>query len=209
MAETPAGTGPTRAARPSTQSDQTQAMPSKAPETEIVRPEVLLSADHAGTCHVSVGDVFPDLSLASLQGEPTSLQAHLGQRLTIVVFWNAHQPMSVEQILHLQQEFAEIYQGAGVSVVTINVANSAEDARGRVPDDAAGGFVHLHDTDGSAFAQVATTLLPRTYLLRSDRRVVWFDMEYSRSTSRELRNAILYVLQQFEQQASSGSPSLM
>jgi hypothetical protein len=132
----------------------------------------------------------------------------LGERLTIVVFWNAHQPMSVEQIRHLQRELADAYAGAGVKVVTINVANSTEDARNRL-SDAAGEFVHLHDPDGTAFGQVATTLLPRTYLLRSDRRVVWFDMEYSRSTTRELHNAILYVLQQFEQQANSGSPSLM
>jgi hypothetical protein len=36
--------------------------------------------------------------------------------------------------------------------------------------------------------------LPRTYLLDSSGKILWFDLEYSRSTRRELNQAIRYVL---------------
>jgi peroxiredoxin len=209
-AERPTPTPPTdltAAPRIATQSPPDPLVSLDVPSNEIAMPEVLLSSEHAATCRVGVGDVFPDLPLASLHGQPTSVESQLGERLTIVVFWSVNQPMSVEQIRHLQQEIAEPHRSAGVSVITVNVANSAEDAQS-VLSNVNGDFVNLHDHDGNAFAEVATSVLPRTYLLRSDRQVVWFDMEYSRSTSRELDNAILYVLRQFEQQANDSSSSL-
>jgi peroxiredoxin len=189
--------------------------PARSPElsdedlsADVSAPQVLLSADHQATCRVQVGDTFPDLSLMTREGQPTLLNAHLGQRLTIVIFWNHRQPMSVEQIERLQQDFAERYRNAGVAVVTVNVGESPEQL-GQAAEPAPAGMVSLCDPRGEAFGQVATGLLPRTYLLRADRQVVWFDLEYSRSTRRELRNAILYVLRQFDQQAHAGGASLM
>jgi peroxiredoxin len=177
-------------------------------QTEVFPPEVLLSSGHQATCRLGVGDTFPDLPLTTLDGQPASLASQLGERLTVVVFWRGQQPMSAEQLRRLEAEFAERYRAAGVAVVAINVGDTPEEARALV-EDFGGHVAHLSDPDGQAFAQVATELLPRTYLLRSDRQIVWLDLEYSRSMRRELRNAILYVLRQFEQQASSGSPALM
>jgi peroxiredoxin len=182
--------------------------PDEEADTEVVPPEVVLSAGHQATCLVKIGDTFPNLELTSLAGSPVTLESQLGARLTIVVFWSAKQPMSVEQIQHLQSEFAAKYQQVGVAVVAINVGDSASDVQ-QLTGTLNADFVNLLDTEGSAFAQVATGLLPRTYLLRPDRSVVWFDLEYSRSTRRELKNALLYVLKQFEQQAHSGGSPLM
>ncbi len=36
--------------------------------------------------------------------------------------------------------------------------------------------------------------MPRTYLVDSQGKILWFDMEYSRSTRRDLRDAIRVVL---------------
>jgi peroxiredoxin len=189
-----------------TQSDSDLGLSEEDTSAEVVAPEVLLSSDHQATCRVQVGDTFPDLSLTALDGQPTPLESQLGKRLTVVVFWNRRQPMSIEQLRQLQTEFVVRYRQAGVSVVTINVGDSPETIRD-LHDETSGEYVWLRDPDGQAFAQIATELLPRTYLLRPDRQVVWLDLEYSRSTRRELRNAILYVLKQFEQQASNGNPS--
>jgi hypothetical protein len=54
----------------------------------------------------------------------------------------------------------------------------------------------LLDSDGAAFGQVATSLLPRTYLLDAAGRIVWFDLEYSRSQRLELHNAVYHQLKQ-------------
>ena len=54
--------------------------------------------------------------------------------------------------------------------------------------------MNLRDPDRQAFAQIASDLLPRSYLLGADGEILWLDVEYSRSTRRELRNAILYHL---------------
>jgi peroxiredoxin len=167
-------------------------------------PQVLLSDGHASTCRVKVGDTFPNLTLTSLDGSPVPLESQAGQRLTVVVFWSVGQPMSVEQLRRLQKEFAGPYQDSGVRVIAINVGNSAEDARS-ILANIAGDFVSLHDPNGEAFHEVATTILPRTYLLRADRKIVWFDMEYSRSTSRELHSAIRYALNELERQAEQRS----
>jgi hypothetical protein len=116
--------------------------------------------------------------------------------------------MSVEQIERLQEDFAERYRDAGVAVLTVDVGESPEQL-GQSGQPAPASVVRLCDPRGEAFSRVATGLLPRTYLLRADRQVIWFDLEYSRSTRRELRNAILYVLRQFDQQAHAGRASLM
>jgi len=177
-------------------------------EGEIVRPEVILSAGHLATCRVKPGDTFPDLQLTTLDGSPAALSTHLGKTLTIVVFWSRQQPMSVEQIRRLQQEFTTRYRDAGVSVVTIEVG----DGRDEVQEFLAGvpaTYVTLLDPEAVAFQQVAAELMPRTYLLRPDLSVVWLDVEYSRSTRRELKNAILFVLKQSEQQAHSGQAPRM
>jgi hypothetical protein len=42
---------------------------------------------------------------------------------------------------------------------------------------------------------VATEHLPRTYLLDAEGRILWFDLEYSRATARELINALHFFLE--------------
>ena len=51
----------------------------------------------------------------------------------------------------------------------------------------------LLDSEGEALAKVATRRLPRTYLLDKKGKILWFDMEYSASTRRDLRDAIRVV----------------
>jgi len=52
----------------------------------------------------------------------------------------------------------------------------------------------LLDADGSAMAKVGLEKLPRTYLLDAQGKILWFDIEYSRSTRRELLEAVRFVL---------------
>jgi len=51
-------------------------------------------------------------------------------------------------------------------------------------------FAQLLDTSGSALAQVGSVALPRLYVLDPAGQIVWFDIEYSESTRRELSQTL-------------------
>ena len=55
-------------------------------------------------------------------------------------------------------------------------------------------FPLLLDADGAGLGRVATEKLPRIYLLDPSGSILWFDIEYSESTRRELKNAIHWHL---------------
>ncbi len=174
----------------------------------VQKPSVLLSTQHAAACRVKPDDGFPDLSLQTPDGTASRLAEHFGQRLTVVVFWDCQHPMSIEQVSRLDQEVRQLYGGVGVGVVAINVGDSAE-ALQKLLSQIDHGFVTLWDRDRQAYAQVATGLMPRTFLLDADGKILWLDVEYSRSTRRQLRNAILYHLRQQLQAAQQQADPLM
>jgi hypothetical protein len=53
----------------------------------------------------------------------------------------------------------------------------------------------LSDKDGAAHKQVATSKLPRSYLLDPSGKILWFDLEYSPTTRRDLAQAIRFTLE--------------
>ena len=52
----------------------------------------------------------------------------------------------------------------------------------------------LLDSDGKYFDKLASAKVLRTYLLDSAGKILWFDVEYSRSTRRDLLAAIEVAL---------------
>lgn len=169
-------------------------------------PVVALSDLHRSSCQRAVGDAFPALQLKTLDGADTSLVEHMGQRMTVVIFWNLSFPAGIEQLSRLNTEVVQRYERIGLQVVCISVGDAVEDLRSflrQIDCDA----VQLRDVDGAAFAQVATEFLPRTYLLDASGTIQWFDLEYSRSTRRELRNAIIYTYKQLlDDDQADGDP---
>jgi peroxiredoxin len=166
-----------------------------APPPEISKPEVILSQHHAQTCVIGVGDSFPAIALPDLEGNQRELSQLYGDRMTIVVFWTAKGLYAREQFSRIMQEAATRYEPMGVKVVAINVGDSPEVVQELATKHQVT-IPCLLDADGQAFAQVATGLLPRTYLLDAEGRVLWFDLEYSRGQRLGLNNAIFYQLKQ-------------
>ena len=75
------------------------------------------------------------------------------------------------------------------------IALDSEAATARATTDKAGAkFSMLHDADGKAFAAVGKDKLPRVYLVDPQGKVLWFDLEYSLTTRRELQQALRVVL---------------
>ena len=76
-----------------------------------------------------------------------------------------------------------------VSMVGIAVAQRAGAARTRINKTGAT-FPQLLDADSKAFSQIGAAALPRVYVLDTDGKIVWFDIEYSEATRRELRQTL-------------------
>jgi len=175
-----------------------QAEPAPAPQPEPppkpTMPEVKLTEALAATCLVKVGDAMPEVTLPDLTGAPTAFRSLSGEKLTVVCFWKADHPYAVEELRDLQKSVAGPYQAKGVRVVAINQADSPEVAR-QTAQQTGAAFPILLDADGAYFQKVATQGLPRTYLLDAEGKILWFDIEYSRSTERNLLQAIDVTLE--------------
>ncbi len=162
------------------------------PHRPLEIPAVLLTAAETQNSLIKAGDTFPDLSLPDQDGKPQQFAKLMGPKLTVVVFWNSTNPYAVEQIGDMGPVIGERFGPHGVKIVGVS-AGPAADAKATLQQVGAT-FVNLLDVDGEAFEQVATADLPRTYLLDANRKVLWFDLEYSRSTRRDLVRGIQCAL---------------
>lgn len=148
-------------------------------------PEVFLSAGHSKLCKVNVGDVIPTIELPKLDGGNATLESLAGPKATVVVFWTADRWMSATAL----EDLGRLEPPEGVAIVGIAVNVKADAAPGVVEKTGAE-FPQLVDADGTAFAQVGEAALPRIYVLDGQRRVAWFDIEYSEATRRELEQTL-------------------
>ncbi len=156
-------------------------------------PQVHFTEQHARTCRVLVGDTFPKLELADLEGQSHDFGELLGEELTIVVFWNSQLPTSLEELADMQSRFLSEFGEQGVAIVGVNVGDTPVLAQELVAQSGAT-FRQLSDPQRQAFASVATEKLPRTYLLDAAGTILWFDVEYSRTTRQQLLSALHFAL---------------
>lgn len=157
-------------------------------------PKVAMAETDLATCRVRVGDTMPEGELPNADGKKVALRSLLGKKLTVVLFWNAKSIYASENLEDLERDFGKPYGDKGVAVVAVNVGDTAEAVRQKAKDAAGVSYPLLVDADGSYFAKVATERLPRTYLLDDAGKILWFDIEFSRSTRRELEQGIKVAL---------------
>ncbi len=176
--------------------------PVKPPEPPPAKmPEVVMPADLLATCLVKVGDAMPEGELPDVQGRKQTIRGLAGPKLTVVLFWSSEDSYSPSETLYstkaladLQPLVAEPYAAKGVQVIGVSekatpqaTLNAVKDASARYPV--------LVDADGSYFAKVAKEKLPRIYLLDAGGKILWFDVEYSDSTQRQLIAGIKAALE--------------
>jgi peroxiredoxin len=130
---------------------------------------------------VNVGDVIPTIELPQQSGGAATLDSLAGARGPVVLFWTNDLWMSAMAL----RDLARIAAPDGVAFVGIAVGVHADAAQKRLAD-AGAKFPQLVDAEGTAFAQVGELALPRIYVLDAQRRIAWFDIEYSEATYREL-----------------------
>jgi peroxiredoxin len=158
----------------------------------VAVPKVFLSKGEQALCKVRVGDAMPAIELPKIGGGSARLADNYGKKATLVVFWKSDRRMTHEQLRDLGPDVIEPFGKSGVAVVGIAV-NETESSAAAALKSAGADFPNLLDADGQAFAQVGTARLPRTYLLDPSGKILWFDIEYSRATRREIGQALRAV----------------
>lgn len=153
-------------------------------------PPVLLSAQHQDLCHVKVGDAMPEIELPKVGGGNAKLADLAGKAATVVVFWKADRQMALDELADLGPDVVDKLGERGVAVIGIAVDQSAADVSAVIKSTDAK-FPQLVDADGAAFAKVGAKKLPWTLVLDAGGKIVWFDLEYSLATRRELQQALL------------------
>ncbi len=167
-------------------------------------PQVQLPEMLTATCLVGVGDRMPDAPMDVLGGEQAPLRSQFGPRLTVMLFWASDNLYACDELRDLTGDVAEPYAEDGLRVIGINVSDSAEAAAHAVAA-AEAGFPNFLDPKGEYFAKVASEKLPRTYLLGPDGTILWFDLEYSLTTRRQLKRAVEAALRSVAQQPAQAT----
>lgn len=153
-------------------------------------PPVELSRKHADLIRVKVGDSLPEVELPKTSGGNARLSSLYGKAATVVVFWKGDRQMALDELADLGPDVVDKFGSRGVEVIGVAVDQPAAEAQSTA-QLAAAKFPQLVDVDGKAFEQVGSQMLPWTLVLDADGKIVWFDLEYSHSTRRELQQALL------------------
>jgi peroxiredoxin len=156
-------------------------------------PPVLLTKQQEKLARIKVGDTFPAIELAQANGGNKKLTELMGKKATVVLFWKGDRRMSLSALGDLGPDVVEPFGEKGVAVVGVAVEKDVASAIA-ILDKAEAKFPNLIDGDGKAFAAVGSQMLPRTFLIDGQGKVLWFDIEYSHATRRELHEALLAVI---------------
>jgi peroxiredoxin len=169
------------------QSQQSKGAAAKPSANQI--PQVLLSKGHAALCKVKVGDAFPAVSLPQLNGGQAALATFAGSKATVVLFWEPSHWMSRIALAEVSKNVAAKFTDKGVAAVGIVEAKSAQDAHADLKKFAVK-FPQLLDAAGAALALVGKGAPMRIYVLDAQQKIVWFDIEFSEATRRELAQTL-------------------
>ncbi len=158
-------------------------------------PRIALSEQHARACPIKLWQEFPNVTLTDQAGQQQELHKLRG-KFTLIVVWSASEPAAVEELGDLEAYAYQPYKNVGLNVIAVHTMAG----RTKPPQEALQKFrptfTILHDTKGELWAAVGKESLPRTFLLDGDGKVIWFDIEYSRTTRRQLQQALQAVMQE-------------
>ena len=131
----------------------------------VAIPAVSLSEGHQAMTLVNVGEAFPEI-----QGVAEAR----GAKATVVAVPGGAPWMAAMLTGDLKNDFAPKYADRGVALMTL--------AGPEVADN-----IHALNVDAVTLRQsLGKGRMPRVYVLDATGKIVWFDLEYTLSTHREL-----------------------
>jgi hypothetical protein len=140
-------------------------------------------------CVAKVGDSFPALELTTVDGATQAFPELYGRAATVILCWHGNGWSTRTALRDLGPDIAEPFAKQNVAVVTVAVKQPAEATQAAL-EMSESKLTTLLDPEGKAFAQVGSEILPRVYVLDGAGKIVWFDLGYSHSTRRELKQAV-------------------
>jgi len=194
----PSSSNPSSPGQSSTETDQPatpQAPVSEpAPRPELKIPSVVMAEVDRAQCKLFVGDVVPTAALPNLENQETDVKGLLGSKGTVLVFFSAgdgqRERLLASNLLgDLQEDIAKAHGSSGISVIAIHVGDDKGQLAALVKD-AQVEFPVLIDRDGKYYSQFASHAPPALYLLDSAGKILWLDIEYSRATRENLKQAV-------------------
>jgi peroxiredoxin len=169
------------------------------PPPKFTIPPVTLSDALRANCLVDVGKSLPDVTLPDQDGKMHSFGSLYGRKLTVVCFWmlgtsRRSQLIAVSTLHDLTHDVVEPFGRNGVRVIGINVGDTNPTFQQTIREaDAA--YTNLRDAKGEYFTKIANDKrMPRTFLLDATGKILWFDVEYSRPSRRDLVQGIRVAL---------------
>nr|BAL54280.1 hypothetical protein HGMM_F14B06C24 [uncultured Planctomycetota bacterium] len=166
--------------------------PASKPELKI--PSVVMAEVDRAQCKLFVGDGAALAVLPNLDSQETDVKQLLGSKGTVLVFFSAgdsqrERLLASNLLADLQEDVVKVSGSSGISVVAIHVGDDKGQLAGLVKD-AQAEFPVLIDRDGKYYSQFASHVPPALYLLDSSGKIVWLDIEYSRATRENLKQAV-------------------
>lgn len=178
---------------------QTDLTHSASPEAETVTmPEVELPQNDLEKCLVRVNDTLPTFELP-MPGDTVShsFDSLKGAKATVLLVWNPDDLYSIQALETLQTDLLPKIQQAvdskEVAILAVASATTSEAAGAAVANSQIT-YPVLLDTDGSWCAKVTTDKPFRVFLLDATGKILWFDIECSDSTLRDLTNGLHLLL---------------
>ncbi len=172
-------------------------------EPQPTIPQVWLSKYHGQWCTIGVDALLPALELPQLGGASTKLPSLYGKQATVVLFWQPDRWMArsaMEDLIAYGTEKHDPEQVAILGIAVRQPAGAVQTALNR----AKATFPTFLDSNGKALATVGSVALPRIYVLDPAGKIVWFDIEYSEATRRELQQTLAVLTAEEEAPAVSG-----
>ena len=175
-----------------------KAKPEQPPPPPTI-PKVELSNEIRAACLVGAGDTMPRAELPSPDGKMHALESMAGQKLTVVCIWSigttGRSKIVSEGVFEdLTNTVADPFAKKDVRVIGICVGDPPEIVQEQAAKVRAT-FPVLLDPKGAYFAKLAKDKrMPRTYLLDGNGRILWFDVEFSNASRRDLIQGIRVAL---------------
>jgi hypothetical protein len=158
-------------------------------------PTIAFTAAHRATCKLFVGDTLPSLDGTTDITGTLPLPIPKNTRYSVYAFVQPGDAETLELMSDLGPLLTQKYGSRGVNAVVVFVGE---------PDEAAKSFAQEHkndfativSSDGAELSKITDNpqgLMPRIFLIDSEWRILWFDIEYSRTTRRDLDAALRYL----------------
>lgn len=172
---------------------------SREGEQSLAIPKVVMAEIDRAKCKLFVDDAIPNGELRGFTGGSQQIKDLISNKGAVLVFWSsgADRYTSLNAANLLSDMQADIYakfQEKGITVIGIHVGPNSQETEKIIAESGAR-FPILADDSGEYFRQFSDHQPPCLYLVDHSGKILWLDVEYSRSAREALKQAVTAITQ--------------